>query len=96
MFWVSVLIVVVWISVFVWNEALVVSLLGDTGSRFANTVIFGLLAVSSGLLVRYYRRTSPYIDPERVWTGAEIVYAVVLFIVLFVCIYSFLAWYFSV
>lgn len=94
-FWVSVVILAGWICLLVWNEPFVVDLLGDTGSRFVNMVMFGMLAISSGLLVMYYRRTSPYIDPDRVWTGAETVYAVVLFVALFVGLYSALIWFFS-
>ncbi|HZC01281.1 MAG TPA: hypothetical protein VE844_07950 [Gammaproteobacteria bacterium] len=93
-FWLSFVVLVGWVTLYAWNDALIVDQLGEKGARFLNTVLFGVVALSSGLLVAYYRLTNIFIDPERYWTGAEVFYALVLFASLFFGLYSFLGWYF--
>ena len=51
----------------------------------------GGLAALSGLLVPHHRRAG---GDEEYWTGAELVYGMVLFLALFYSIYSFFGWYF--
>jgi hypothetical protein len=50
----------------------------------------GASALRSGLLVLHHRRAGD----EEYWTGAELVYALVLFVSGFYGIYSFFGWFF--
>ena len=58
-------------------------------------LVLAALALSSGMLVLFERRASPYDEPEREWTPAETLYALVLSGSLFFGVYAFLGWYYS-
>ncbi len=51
----------------------------------------GAAAALSGLLVLHHRRAG---GGEEYWTGAELVYALALFLSLFYGVYSFFGWFF--
>ncbi len=51
----------------------------------------GGVAALSGLLVLHHRRAG---GGDEYWTGAELVYVLVLFLSLFYGIYSFFGWFF--
>ena len=51
----------------------------------------GASALLSGLLVLHHRRAG---GDEEYWTGAELVYALVLFVSVFYGVYSFFGWFF--
>ena len=58
---------------------------GEKGSRLATTLLIGAAAALSGLLVLHHRRAGG----DEYWMGAELVYALVLFLSLFYGVYSF-------
>jgi hypothetical protein len=89
-FWVAAVLTVGWVAVSSWNYDLASGLFGEKGSRLATTLLMGVSALLSGLLVLHHRRAGD----EEYWTGAELVYALVLFVSVFYGIYSFLGWFF--
>ena len=90
-FWVTAVLTVGWVAVSSWNYDLASGLFGEGGSRLATTLLMGASALLSGLLVLHHRRAG---GGEEYWTGAEFVYALVLFVSVFYGIYSFLGWFF--
>jgi hypothetical protein len=90
-FWVTVVLTVGWVAVSSWNYDLASGLFGEGGSRLATTLLMGASALLSGLLVLHHRRAA---GGEEYWTGAEPVYALVLFVSVFYGIYSFFGWFF--
>ena len=90
-FWVTAVFTVGWVAAFSWDYELASGLLGEKGSRLATTLLMGAVAALSGLLVLHHRRAG---GGEEYWTGAELVYALVLFVSLFYGIYSFFGWFF--
>ena len=74
-----------------WDYELANGLFGEKGSRLLTTLLMGGLAALSGLLVLHHRRAG---GDEEYWTGAELVYVLVLFLSLFYGIYSFFGWFF--
>ena len=80
-----------WVAVSFWNYDLVGGLFGEKGSRLATTLLMGSTATLSGLLVLRHRRAGG--DTEY-WTGADLVYALFLFVSLFYGVYSFFGWLF--
>ena len=95
LFWLSLLAAAGWVTVNAVDYAFVVGSLGERGSRLIYMLLFGALALTSGLLVAYYRLTSIFVDRDAYWSGAEVFYAGVLFMALFFGLYGFLGWYFS-
>ena len=89
-FWVTVVLTVCWVAVSSWNYDLASGPFGEGGSRLVTTLLMGASALLSGLLVLRHRRTGD----EEYWTGAELVYALVLFLSVFYGIYSFFGWFF--
>jgi hypothetical protein len=90
-FWITVAITVGWVAVSAWDYEFVRGLLGEEGARLATTLLMGALALLSGLLVLHHRRSA---GDEDYWTGAELVYALALFLSLFYGVYSFFGWFF--
>ena len=90
-FRVTAVLTVGWVAVSSWNYDLASGLFGEKGSRLATTLLMGASALLSGLLVLHHRRAG---DDEEYWTGAELVYALVLFVSVFYGIYSFFGWFF--
>ncbi len=76
------------------DHTFIVGRLGERGSLLGFTLLLGALALTSGLLVAYHRLTNTFIDRDAYWTGAEVGYALALFVSLFFGLYSFLGWYF--
>ena len=89
-FWVTAVLTVGWFAVSSWDYDLASGLLGEKGSRLATTLLMGAPALLSGLLVLHHRRAGG----DEYWTGAELVYALVLFVSVFYGIYSFFGWFF--
>ena len=90
-FWVTAVLTVGWVAVSSWNYDLASGPFGEKGSRLATTVLMGASALLAGLLVLHHRRAG---GGEEYWTGAELVYALVLFVSVFYGIYSFFGWFF--
>ncbi len=90
-FWVTVVLTVGWLAVVSWDYEFASGLFGEKGSRLATTLLMGAAATLSGLLVFHHRRTG---GDEEYWTGAELVYALALFLSLFYGVYSFFGWFF--
>ena len=84
-FWVTAVLTVGWVAVFSWNYDLASGLFEEKGSRLATTPLMGAAAALSGLLVLNHRRAGG----DEYWTGAELVYVLVLFLSLFYGVYSF-------
>jgi hypothetical protein len=74
---------------------LVASVLDRRDQGLVHLLVLAALALSSGLLVLLERRATPYDEPEREWTLAETLYALVLFGSLFFGVYAFFGWYYS-
>ena len=90
-FWVTAVPTVGWVAVSSLNYDLARGLFGERGSRLATTFLMGAVATLSGLLVLHHRRAD---GDEEYWTGAELVYVLVLFLSLFYGVYSFFGWFF--
>lgn len=89
-FWVTAVLTVGWVAASAWNYDFASGLFGEKGSRLATTLLMGAAATLSALLVLHHRR----VGDDEYWTGAELVYALVLFVSLFYGIYSFFGWFF--
>ena len=87
-FWVAAVLTVGWVAVSSWNYDLASGLFGEKGSRLATTILMAASALLSGLLVLHHRRAGG----DEYWTGAELVYVLVLS--LFYGVYSFFGWFF--
>jgi hypothetical protein len=87
-FWAMFVLAVGWMTVCSWDYQLAIGLFGEKGSRLLTTLLMGGLAALLGLLVPHHRRAG---GDEEYWTGAELVYGMVLFLSLFYGIYSFSA-----
>ena len=90
-FWVTGVFTAGWVAVSSWVYDLASGLSGEEGSRLATTLLMGAAAALSGLLVFHHRRAG---GDEEYWTGAELVYALALFLSLFYGVYSFFGWFF--
>ena len=71
------------------------SVLDRRDQGLIHLLVLAALALSSGLLVLLERMASPSAEPEREWTLAETLYALVLFGSLFFGAYAFFGWYYS-
>ncbi len=91
-FWITAVAAVCWVAALAWDYDLVAAAFGEKGSRLATTVLMGVLALSSGLLVLYHRGDDD--DGDHYWTVAELFYAVFLFLSLFYGVYGFFGWFF--
>ena len=89
--WAMVVLTVGWVAVSSWDYELASGLFGEGGSRLATTLLMGASVLLSGLLVLHHRRAG---GDEEYWTGAELVYALVLFVSVFCGVYSFFGWFF--
>jgi hypothetical protein len=74
-FWAMFVLAVGWMAVPSWDYQLAIGLFGEKGSRLLTTLLMGGLAALSELLVPHHRRAG---GDEEYWTGAEIVYGMVL------------------
>ena len=90
-FRVAAVLTVCWVAVFSWNYDLASGPFGERGSRLATTLLMGAVAVLSGLLVLHHRRAR---GGKEYWSGAELVYALALFVSMFYGVYSFFGWFF--
>lgn len=90
-FWVTAVLTVGWVAVSSWDYGFASGLFGEKGSRLATTLLMGSTATLSGLLVLHHRRAG---GGDEYWTGAELVYALALFMSLFYGVYSFFGWFF--
>lgn len=82
---------VVWVALTAWDYGAATGPFGEGGSRLVTTLLLAGLALSSGVLVLYHRRFG---GDDEYWTGAELIYALVLFLSLFYGVYSFFGWFF--
>ena len=95
LFWCALAAEVAWLVLAASAGELVASVL-DLGDRaLVHLLVLLALALSSGLLVLLERRASPYNEPEREWTLAETLYALVLFGSLFFGAYAFFGWFYT-
>ena len=90
-FWEMVALTVGWVGISSWDYGLASGLFGEKGSRLLTTLLMGAIAALSGLLVLHHRRAG---GGDEYWTGAELVYVLVLFLSLFYGVYSFFGWFF--
>ena len=93
LFWCAIAAEVAWLAASA--GGLVASVLDRSAQGLVHLLVLAALALSSGLLVLLERRASPYDEPDREWTLAETLYALVLFGSLFFGVYAFFGWYFS-
>jgi hypothetical protein len=94
-FWVTVAVLIGWVSLNALDSEPILSRLGQRGARAVDTLIWGAVALTSGLLVLYHRLMSTFVDPDRYQSASETFYALVLFFSLFFGAYSFFGWYFA-
>ena len=90
-FWLVFAVTAGWMGLSAWNYDLVAELFGEGGSRLVTTILLGVLVLTSGVLLLYYRRSA---GDEDYWSGLELVYALALFVALFYGVYSFFGWLF--
>ncbi len=90
-FWLTGALTAGWVAVSSWDYELTSGLFGEKGARLLTTHLMGSMAVLSGLLVLHHRRAG---GDEEYWTGAELVYALALFLSLFYGVYSFFGWFY--
>lgn len=93
-FWVSLATPGAWISASAPGAESIVGGLGEGATRAVDTLLYAVLALTSGLLVLYHRITTASVDPDRYQTLSETFYAFALFFALFFGIYSSLGWYY--
>ena len=78
-----------WFFVLLVARNLVFGVLGISGAFFVNTFLMGALAILAGPILLHHLRNYPHGGRERgEWTGAELFYAVVFFIALFIFLSS--------
>jgi hypothetical protein len=94
-FWVTVAVLVGWVSLNALDSEPILSRLGQRGARAVDTLMWGAVALTSGLLVLYHRLVSTFVDPDRYQSASETFYAIALFFSLFFGAYSFFGWYFA-
>ena len=95
LFWCAMTAEVAWLVLAASAGGLLASVLDRSGQGLVHLLVLAALVLSSGLLILLERRASPYNEPEREWTLAETLYALVLFGSLFFAIYAFFVWYYS-
>ena len=95
LFWCAMAAEVAWLILAASAGGLAASGLDRRDQGLVHLLVLGALAFSSGMLVLLERRASPYDGPEREWTLAETLYALVLFGSLFFGVYAFFGWYYS-
>jgi hypothetical protein len=95
LFWCAMAAEVAWLILAASTGGLVASVLDRRDQGLVHLLVLAALALSSGLLVLLERRATPYDEPEREWTLAETLYALVLFGSLFFGVYAFFGWYYS-
>jgi hypothetical protein len=95
LFWCAMAAEVAWLVLAASAGGLVASVLDRSGQGLVHLLVLAALALSSGLLVLLERRAGPYNEPDREWTLAETLYALVLFGSLFFGVYAFFGWYYS-
>ena len=95
LFWCAMAAEVAWLVLAASAGELVASVLDRSAQGLVHLLILAALALSSGLLVLLERRAGPYNEPDREWTLAETLYALVLFGSLFFGVYAFFGWYCS-
>ncbi len=95
LFWCAMAAEVAWLVLAASAGGLVASVLDRSDRGLVHLLVLAALALSSGLLVLLERRAGPYNEPEREWTLAETLYALVLFGSLFFGVYAFFGWYYS-
>lgn len=95
LFWCAMAAEIAWLVLSASVGGLVSSVLDRSAQGLVHLLVLAALALSSGLLVLIERRSGPYDEPEREWTLAETLYALVLFGSLFFGVYAFLVWYYS-
>ena len=95
LFWGAMAAEVAWLVLAAFAGELVASVLDRSDQGLVHLLILSALALSSGLLVLLERRADPYNEPDREWTLAETLYAIVLFGSLFFGVYAFFGWYYS-
>ncbi len=95
LFWCAMAAEVAWLVLAASAGGLVASVLDRSDRGLVHLLVLAALALSSGLLVLLEKRASPHDEPEREWTLAETLYALVLFGSLFFGVYAFFGWYYS-
>ena len=95
LFWCAMAAEVAWLVLAASAGGLVASVLDRRDQGLVHLLVLAALVLSSGLLVLLERRAGPYNEPDREWTLAETLYALVLFGSLFFGVYAFFGWYYS-
>ena len=95
LFWCAMAAEVAWLVLAASAGGLVASVLDRSAQGLVHLLVLAALVLSSGPLVLLERRAGPYNEPEREWTLAETLYALVLFGSLFFGVYAFFGWYYS-
>jgi hypothetical protein len=95
LFWIALAAEVAWLVLSSAYYESLASALDQRARALVHLLVLAALALSSGLLVVVERRANAFADPEREWTLAETLYALVLSGSSFIGIYAFFGWYFS-
>jgi len=95
LFWCAMAAELAWLVLAASAGELVASVLDRSAQGLTHLLVLAALVLSSGLLILLERRATPYNEPDREWTLAETLYALVLFGSLFFGVYAFFGWYYS-
>ena len=95
LFWCAMVAEVAWLVLAASAGEFVASVLDRSAQGLVHLLVLAALILSSGLLILLERRATPYNEPDREWTLAETLYALVLFGSLFFGVYAFFGWYYS-
>ena len=95
LFWCAMAAELAWLVLAASAGELVASVLDRSAQGLTHLLVLAALVLSSGLLILLERRATPYNEPDREWTLAETLYALVLFVSLFFAVYAFFGWYYS-
>lgn len=95
-FWITAALTALWQAINLWDSGAVAELFGAVGASVVYTLLHGIMALCSGLIVWHEWRNNPIEESEYgEWTGRQLFYAIVFVITFFIGFISFVNWFFS-
>lgn len=95
-FWVDAALAVLWVGFDVWSGVDLARAFGGAGASFVYTLLLGVMALCSGLIMLHEWRNNPMEESEYgEWTGRQLFHSIVFAIAFFLGFISFVNWFFS-